>query len=324
MNARTEWLLARRAGIGGSDIGAIMGLSPWRSPLDVYLDKTATEPPEEVQNDAMYWGTVLEEVVAREYATRTGRKVQRVTTMLRHPKHEWMLGNIDRAIVAEGSRARLDAFGRLAGAEGILECKTASAYKAEEWSGPDGSDAMPVYYAAQCMWYLAIAGLDWCDVAVLIGGQQYHLRRVERDEATIRGMIEQAEAFWRRHVLAGVPPEPRTGAEAAKLFARDNGDLREICGDGDLLETYNALRAARAGLADAELDVDQLADKVKLAIGPAAGLALDGKPIVTWKAAKDTQATDWKAVAAALNAPPEIVAAHTITKPGSRRFIVNK
>ena len=106
---RTAWLAARRTGIGGSDISAILGLSPWRSPVHVWLDKTGQAPDEPPANaEAMYWGKTLEDVVAREYAQRTGRRVQRVNAILRHPQHEWMLGNIDRAIVAEGSRARLD------------------------------------------------------------------------------------------------------------------------------------------------------------------------------------------------------------------------
>ena len=322
MNARDEWLQARRKGLGGSDIGAIMGLSPWRSPLDVYLDKTDPLPPVDEQNEAMYWGATLEDVVAREYATRTGRRVQRVNAQLRHPDHHWMLGNIDRAIVADGSRARLDGTGRLQGADGILECKTASAYKAADWAGLDGSDALPIYYTAQTMWYLAITGLPWCDVPALIGGQKYVVRRVERDDETIRAMIDQAEAFWRGHVLAGVPPEPRSGAEAARLFARDNGELREIGGDGDMVQALADLRAAQERRKAAEATEDAMKDRLQLAIGAAAGLSINGLPVATWKAAKDSSVTDWKALAAALNPPAETVARFTTTKPGSRRFLV--
>lgn len=324
MNAREDFLRARRAGIGGSDIAALLGLSPWRTPVDVYLDKTAAELPAEEQSEPAYWGTVLEDVVAHEFQKRTGRRVQRVSTTLQHPQHAWMRANIDRAIVAPGSRARLDKDGRLAGAEGVLEVKTASAYKAAEWAGPDGSDALPVYYTAQCMWYLAVTGLDVCDVAVLIGGQHYAQRRVERDDETIRGLIDRAEAFWLGNVLAGIPPEPATGAEAAALFARDNGQMREIGGNAELLEAFNTLHALRAQQAEIDQQVDAITDTLKVAIGEHAGLSLDGRPVATWKAAKDSRVTDWKAVAMASGAHPDCIAHHTTTKAGARRFLLSK
>jgi hypothetical protein len=84
---------------------------------------------------------------------------------------------------------------------------------AADWQGADGSDALPVHYAAQGMWYLAVTGQDVCEFAVLIGGQRFVTRRVERDEETIRGMVEQAREFWLRHVMQRMPPEPRTGAD---------------------------------------------------------------------------------------------------------------
>lgn len=322
MNSKENWLLSRRAGIGGSDIAAILGLSPWRSQLDVFLDKTATEKPVDQQTEPMYWGTVLEDVVAREYAMRTGRRVQRVNAMLRHPKHDWMLGNIDRAVVADGSRARLDAFGRLAGADGIVECKTVSAYKADDWAGPDGSDCLPVYYTAQAMWYLAISGADWCDVPALIGGQKYVIRRVERDDETIKGMIEKAEDFWRGHVLAGIAPEPRTGSEAARLFAKDTGELLDITSDIELQRLIDDLLTAQDSRKAAEMAEDSIKDRLQLAIGAHAGLAVDGRPVITWKAAKDSQVTDWKALASSLKPAPDLVAQFTTTKPGSRRFLI--
>ena len=104
---RLEWLQARRAGIGGSDIGAILGLSRYRSPVDVWLDKTGQAEADTGMSEAAYWGVELEATVAAEYAKRTGNKVQRVNQMLRHPEHDWMLANIDRAVVADGSRGRV-------------------------------------------------------------------------------------------------------------------------------------------------------------------------------------------------------------------------
>lgn len=325
---RAQWLQDRRAGIGGSDVAAILGLSPWRSPLDLYLDKTGAAEPQP-DSEPMYWGLRLEDIVAAEWQERTGRKVQRINTMQRDARRPWMLANIDRAIVTPGSRARLADDGTLRGAEGLLECKTASAYSAADWQGLDGSDALPVHYAAQGMWYLAVTGQDVCEFAVLIGGQRYAMRRVERDDETIRGLVDQAEAFWRGHVLAGVPPAPRSAADAARLWRRDSGEMQAIDDATGLLVTLNELRSMRDLAKKTDAHIDQLSDALKLAIGPAAGLSIGGQPVCTWKAAKDSQAVNWQAVAndiGAINpaALAQAIGRHTSTKPGSRSFIVRE
>lgn len=327
MNApeRATFLERRKAGLGGSDVAAVLGLSQWKTPYDVWAEKTGTQIDEQIGNaEAMYWGMVLEDVVAKEYATRSGNKVQRVNTMLRHPQHDWMIGNIDRAVVVDGSRARIDAAGKLQGAKRLLECKTASAYKASDWAGPDGSDAMPIYYTAQVMWYLAITGLDVCDVAVLIGGQQYQQRSVERDDETIRSMVERTDAFWRHNVLGGNPPEAVNARDMARIFTRDDGTMREIGDDAELLVTLTDLRAAREKLKTAEERADALSDALRMAIGERAGLAVDGKPCVTWRAAKSSERTDWEALAKFLNPQPDTIAQFTKTVPGSRRFLLSK
>jgi len=148
-NARIEFLSARRLGIGGSDIGAIMGLSKWKSPVDVWLDKTGRIEPDLEMSEPAYFGVELESFVATEYSKRSGNKVQRVNQSMKHPEHSWMLANIDRAVVADGSRARLDKDGKLAGIKGLLECKTASAYLEREWL----DESAPLAYVAQCQWY---------------------------------------------------------------------------------------------------------------------------------------------------------------------------
>lgn len=324
---RAAWLEARRTGIGGSDVAAILGISPYRSPLDVYLDKIGAAKPLQ-DNEPMYWGRRLEDVVAHEWQERNGRKVQRINSMIRNTDRTWMLANIDRAIVAQGSRARLDAAGRLVGADGLIECKTASAYAAQDWQGLDGSDALPVYYAAQGMWYIAVTGQDVCEFAALIGGQKFAQRRVERDEETIRGIVEQVEEFWLRHVVAGLPPEPRTAADAAKLWAKDHGEMIAIDEATGLLVAVNELRQLRQRAKEVEAQIDGLTDELKLAIGPASGLAIGGKPVVTWTAPKDREVVNWQAIAndlAAVAGEQAFAIArqrHTTTKAGSRRFLV--
>ena len=321
MNAHADWLKARKQGLGGSDIAAVLGLSPWRTPLDVYLDKTGQTPDLE-PNEAMHWGTVLEDVVARHYAETTGHTVQRVNTLLRHPKYDWMLANLDRAIVQPGSRARWDGE-KLAGAEGVLEVKTASAYKADEWTG----ESLPVYYTTQVLWYMAVTSLPYADVAVLIGGNHYEQRRVEFDPELARDIRERCEAFWCRHVLAGLPPEPVNAADVVKLYPQDNGTLIEA--DADLLRLVGEARDIRARVKADEQALDSLTDAIKVRLGEATGLAVQGAPILTWKAAKGSRKTDWKSaferVTTELGMSAEwigdFVESATTSQPGSRRLL---
>lgn len=322
--SREQWLANRRRGIGGSDIAAILGLSPWKTAVDVWLDKTGRSTEDAIGNaEAVRWGTLLEDVVAREYAERTDRTVQRIKRILRHPEHEWAIGNIDRAIVSPGSRVRVaEDGGTLLGADGILEVKTASMFKASEWGRDGDEDAVPLHYQAQVMWYLGIAGQHWADVTALIGGQRMVIRRIHRDDETIAAMLERAHDFWRLHVLTRQPPAPTTARDVERLFPADNGEAIEAT--DDLLAAYNAAREAKARIAQAEADYEAAAERIKLALGERSVLTLNGQPLATWKAAKPTRRTDWKAVAEVLQAPSEVIAAHTTETPGSRRFLLKE
>jgi putative phage-type endonuclease len=316
---RDEWLSARRSGIGGSDIAAILGLSPWRTPLDVYRDKV--EGIEQPETESMRWGRLLEDVVAREYARRAGVRIQRISDLIRKVGAEWAVATLDRVIVPNGTRARVHN-GEVRGAEGVLECKVVNAFTAGAWGRGDEPDAVPLHYAAQCMWYLAVTGLPWCDVAALIGGQRLVVRRIERDEETIAAMFERAEKFWRDHVLARVPPPPSTAREAEHAWPQDNGQTLEA--DEQLIAAYNAAREARDRMAEAERDYEAAVERIKLALGERSVLTLQGRPIATWRATSGRQQIDYEAVIREANVPREIIAKYTTTQPGFRRFVIKE
>lgn len=323
---RAAWLAERRSGIGGSDIAAILGLSPWKTAVDVWLDKTGQKTDDTIGDaEAVRWGALLEDVVAREYADRTEHNIQRVNRILRHPAHEWAIGNIDRAVLIDGSRVRVaDDGGTLLGAQGLLEVKTASAYKAGEWGRAGDDDAVPLHYQAQCMWYLAITGQPWCDVAALIGGQRMVVRRIHRDDETIAAMLERAESFWRQHVLAGRAPEPAKAQDVERLFPADNGQALEA--DDELLAAYSAARAAKADMAYAEARYEDAVERIKLALADRSALTCNGKTLATWKASKPARKTDWKAlVHHHWPVPPaDLVEQFTTETPGARRFILKE
>ena len=190
---RDEWLELRRRGIGGSDAAAILGLNPWKTPMDVWLEKTGEFTRNDEENEKMYWGTALEDVVAREFMTRTGLKVRRRNAILQHRKHRFMIANVDRLVI-----------GHKAG----LECKTAGQYSADDWAM-----GVPEYYIPQVQHYMAVTGYKAWYVAVLIGGQEFKYYKISRDDYFIRQLIEAETEFWNL-VETRIPP-PIDGTKAS-------------------------------------------------------------------------------------------------------------
>ena len=193
---RLEWLRYRQAGIGGSDAAAVLGLSRWKGPIDVWLDKTREITQEDGASVAAYWGNVLEDIVAQEFSKRTGLQVRRRNAILMHDAHDFILANIDRELV-----------GQKVG----LECKTASSYKKEEWS----EDEIPAEYIVQCQHYMAVTGYESWWIACLIGGNQFVYKQIERDEELIEMLLAAEVDFWNRYVAGRTMP-PVDGSFAAQ------------------------------------------------------------------------------------------------------------
>lgn len=279
MNAREQWLADRRKGIGGSDIGAILGLSPYRTPMDVFLDKRGETQPKG-NEQAMYWGTVLEDVVAHEYQKRTDRKIQRVNQMLAHPEHDFMLANIDRAIIVPeiaGNVRWKD--GRLT-TDRILECKTANGFAADQW-GDVGTDNVPDANLLQCQWYLGITRADVADLAVLIGGSDYRIYSIARDDGLIGDMIEAAAEFWKR-VQEGIAPDPQSVAEAARKWPRHIAG-KSLIVDVTVAEACAELETIGQQKKQLEAREDELKTQVMSAFGDAEEITYMGKKLATWK-----------------------------------------
>jgi putative phage-type endonuclease len=321
MNARQEWLQARRAGLGGSDLGAILGLSKYRTPVDVWMEKTGRIPGQD-ETLQMRFGSYAEQFVAQEYSHQTGRAVQRFTTMLHHPSAP-ILGNVDRLVIPEG--AKIAAHRREIRTDRGLECKTASAFAAlddREW-GPAGTDQVPPSYLVQCATYMALTVCTYWDLAVLFGNQEVRIYNLKRDAELEEEIIARAAEWWQAHVVADVPPEPTCEADVRALYPRDNGGI-VVASEEVLLALRElvVLKDAETHLAEQVGDCKRI---IQAAMGEAATLKdAAGNVLATWKRSKDSTTTDWKAVAAALNAPAELVAAHTHPKAGSRRFITKE
>ncbi len=228
---KQEWLEERKTYIGGSDLGSILGINNFRTELDVYLEKTAEGIAEDTASEAAYWGNVLEDVVAQEYAKRTGFKIEKPAGLIRHSEYPFIACNLDYWVIDDQGNSH------------ILECKTANQMKVTCW-GEEGTDQIPESYLYQVAYYAAITGVNRVDIAVLIGGQDFRIYRYDKDEVKESQLIRAAKKFWNNHVLAGVPPKPRTQEDAAKLYPKANG--LEVRANDTILEKVCVLQDLKA------------------------------------------------------------------------------
>ena len=307
--SRDQWLAVRKGGIGSSDAAAAVGLSPYKSQLELWMEKTGREaalpkvdPGDETS--PMYWGTLLEPIVAAHYTRRTGHKVRRINAVLQHPREPWMLANLDREVIGAPDVQ-------------ILECKTAGMNGARIWKG-----GVPEYVQLQVMHQLAVTGKQAADVAVLICGQELQVHRIERDEALIAQLTNLERQFW-SYVERDQAP-PADGSDSAEvalrcLYPRDSGQTVDLSGDLEMSAAFLDLLAIRQVLAT-NVDLEaQLKQRIQQRMGEASRAIFETGE-VSWKRSKDGVALD---TARLLKAQPELLQSYAITKPGSRRFLVN-
>ena len=193
-----DWLEHRRLGIGGSDASVVCGISRYKSPVELWMDKTGQLPHQEA-GEAAYWGTLLEPFVRSEFTKRTGIGVTHKNELLQSEEYPFMLANLDGI-------CEVSDYGTC-----VFEAKTASAYKAEEWE-----DSIPDEYQIQVQHYLAVTGYAGTYIAALIGGNTFKWKFIERDKELISMLIELEKDFW-NHVQTRTPP-PLDGSNATAKF----------------------------------------------------------------------------------------------------------
>jgi putative phage-type endonuclease len=218
MSLTQAQLEERRTGVGGSDAATVLGINPFTTAYELYLDKLGEAPPEDegFLKESRYWGSVLEQPVCDRYAEETGYKVQRANQLIRSKEHPFMIANIDRKVVGEDMRIG-------------FEAKTAA--RADGW-GDSGSDEIPAYIMCQVQHYLAVTGYDVWDLAVLIGNRDYRMYRINPIESIISDLVEAEEEFWDR-VQAKVAPDVSWQSAATtrllkNLYPGTNGQVIQL------------------------------------------------------------------------------------------------
>lgn len=309
--------------LGGSDAAPIIGISPFKSRLDVWAQKRGEAPPQ-VETPAMMLGLYLEPFLRAVHEAATGEKIVSVPQKT-HPEFPWM-------------RARLD--GKIKGKPIVYEAKTAA-------FGFDWTETIPRYYVPQLQHYLAVTGWGEARVVAMIGGR-LPLREytVWRDDDYIRDLVEVESEFWFKNVIEGIEPDPDGGAAAEDFLRRrhpvETEPLRVATPEeAALVRSYKKVELA---LADIERDKETVKQLIMARIGDAVGIEGEGFR-VTLKKTKDVSKTDWAAVSVGLEQMietamsegrftlrpaadpnkepsfPELVSVNTTVREGTRRFL---
>lgn len=304
--------------IGGSDVAAILGISPWKSPYQLYLEKIgasvedATQEKQRIFARGKRWEPVVVEMLIDELEHR-GHEAGIINRNARYADHDhgFLRAEIDLEILLDGEHVN-------------GEMKTVHPFAAHEWGEP-GSDEIPLHYAAQCMHGLMVTGRRLCIVAALIGADDLRIHQIERDDETIAAMRSRELEFWRR-VQERDPPDPSTAADIRWLYGKDAGEVMDA--DDELLALCRDLASAKSIEKQAAKSIESLETRLKLAMGNAAILQHEGRKVATWKTNKFSTRIDWegayKELARRSGTPDDFINYFTNKVVGNRPLLLKK
>lgn len=309
MFTNQDFTVDRSKYLGGSDIGAILGLSPFRTPLQVWQEKTGKET---AQHDSLplRFGSFAEEFVASEYSRSTGFALRHDESLFIHPKYPFMCAHLDRLVFGMG----LDH-----PPTKILECKTANPFARSDW-GQVGTDEVPLSYLAQCAWYQAVTGIADTDLAVLFGNSEFRIYEIQRDLALEELVIAQAIHFWNAYVLADIPPPPQSEADLQALY-RSSNPQKSIEASVEIVHMAEKIRALNTTIEKYETQVSSLKQSIMQCMGEAEVLTFQDHVIATWKAPKPSFRLDAKRLE---QVHPDIAQCFQIPIHNSRRLLIKE
>ena len=268
-----KWLKWRQTGCGGSDVGALMGLNPYKTACDVYADKIADPPIEIPDNMAMFLGRVAEDGIAKFYEHVTGFTVKNDNKIRWHPKHRCLIANIDRVIHGNSSNGL-----------GILEIKTTNYRSLKQWR----AHGLPPYIEAQPLHYLNITGWKWADViAVNLADRDFEIFPLLRKskEVAIEVMEHMCLDFWEYVERRELPPV-QTPDDIVK-YKWDETAGTTIEATEAQLEAISRINVYKSAIKEATKNMDELTDRLKIEMDINEVLVSNGEKLATWK--KQTQ-----------------------------------
>lgn len=294
-----EWLKAREAGIGASEVAAILGLSPWETPFSLWLKKTHQVPPTE-ETDAMRRGHYLEDAVVQWWMHETGEQVIKASAadiIYVHPEHPYMRVTPDRIVK---------------GRKKILEVKSTAISMGE---------SIPDYYLAQVTYQMYVTGIHQAELIYIQGGLTFGRFIVEYDEAFANFIASEVQKFWIENVLGGKEPDAINVSDLAVKVPKSTPE-KSIRADDTATAQIAEIREKKAQYEALGKEIETLQDSLKMYMTDSEAILDEtGAVLITWKSGKDKTSFDSKTFA---TENPELYAKYCKTVPGARTFIIKK
>lgn len=233
MPITAEQRAERKHHIGSSDMAAILGLDPFRTAYDVWLQKKGRlidDSPEEPDGrDPRYAGNRLEGGVLDFAEDRLGPLIR----------------NCPRKV--EGTPLMVNTDALVAATSDPVEVKTVGLFgrlRDDEWWGEDGTqNQVPDRVIVQAHAHMLAWDRDVCHVPALIGGRGFVLLSVTLDHRIIDVICRRAADFWQKNVLADVPPsDSHASLEIVKLVRRE--PKKVVAVDPELVRAWLEAKAA--------------------------------------------------------------------------------
>jgi len=308
--------LLRAKSLGGSDVGAILGLSKYRSAVDVWMEKTGKEIAHR-DSLPLRFGQFAEEFVASEYALATGLSLASHDFAVVHPEYQFMHGHIDR-FVMDGDTPLIGEDGRITASK-ILECKTANPFTQSEW-GEAGSDQIPLSYLVQCVWYMMLTNIDRTDLAVLFGNTDFRIYEITRDLELEQMVLERAIGFWENHVLQDIPPPASSESDYKTLFGKSTVS-KSVEAPAQTCELIKRLKSLNEQVEQYEAEISQIKQSIMGQMQDAEILTFNGQTLATWKAPKPSLRLDAKRLS---EEHPDLVHQYQVPIQNSRRLVIKE
>ena len=273
--SREQWLKDRQSGIGGSDAAAVVGVSKWKSPMRLWAEKSGRVSDAIESNDALEMGKLLEPVILARLSEKSGRTVYPwpSTLIAKSDDHPFMFCTPDGLI-----------FDPAMGGTGLVQCKTTGEYHAHAWDGEP-----PLDYQVQVQHELAVTGLPWACLVVLIGGRRLKWIDILPNPEFREKLIEAERDLWSYVESGAVPPfsDDVYRFEDAKdtlfdLFSQDNGQA--IVLPDEFCEVDLRLGIVKEDIKRLEAEKESLENKIRMALGDCTeGVLPNGIGSYTWK-----------------------------------------
>lgn len=298
-----EWLEYRKGGIGSSEVATIVGLNPYETPYQLWRRKIGLDAPK-AETFAMKAGHYLEDAVARFWQDETGKQI------IKHSAGDWIIRNNDKQFVQVSPDRTywLDVTSRSNKNKGILECKTTQ----------KTIDEIPKHWFCQVQYQLGSAELQQGSIAWLTAGREFGYRDLTLVPDFYGWLVEEVEKFWVDNVLGKLEPDSQSVQDVLLKYNKHTDGKTIEVGD-DVMQAYNKLKTVREEISELDKQREELEAKLKMGFGDAEAISYGGTILATWKASKESEKVDMKALQ---SDHPDIVKLYTKKVNGSRRFVI--